>query len=154
MTAPPGGVAAEQSALHVVSFRLAFGECDPAGIVYYATYLKWAERVHGEWWFLAGRPIGGSDPADLRPGFVVRHVACEYLSAPRPYDAVTCSMTLDAIGKTSFALAFEFASPVDSRRFAAMSLTAVFVDGAMRPVPVPEDARRLLEAGPSGSIRG
>ena len=38
--------AADQPVLHEVPFMLAYGDCDPAGIVYYATYYRWFERVY------------------------------------------------------------------------------------------------------------
>ena len=114
MTGPDAG-------LHALQFRLSFGECDPAGIVYYATYLEWAERVHGDWWCRRGRPIGD---AGAGPSFVVRHVSCDYLAAPRANDLLGCEMSL--------------------QRVAELWLTAVFVDDDGAPCEVPDDARRLL----------
>ena len=40
--------------LHALEFRLAYSECDPAGIVYYATYYPWMERTNTEWLFVSG----------------------------------------------------------------------------------------------------
>jgi len=134
--------------LHTLQFRLAFGECDPAGIIYYATYLEWAERAHGEWWYMQGRPIG---ELDVGPRFVVRRVACDYLSAPRPYDLISCAMFLQAIGRTSFGLSFSFSSTDSDTVVANLVLTAVFVDAAMSPCSVPDDARTLLTTGVHGA---
>ena len=46
--------APDQPVLHEVPFMLAYGDCDPAGIVYYATYYRWCERVYTEWTMPAG----------------------------------------------------------------------------------------------------
>jgi acyl-CoA thioester hydrolase len=128
--------------LHGLEFRLAFGECDPAGIVYYATYLEWAERVHGDWWYLQGRPIG--DPAS-RPSFVVRHVSCDYLSPPRVNDLLRCDMSLQRVGRTSFTLSFRFTMVGSGEHLAELWFTAVFVDEAGDRCEVPDEARRLLQ---------
>ena len=137
--------------LHELQFRLAFGECDPAGIVYYATYLEWAERVHGDWWFHQGRPIGD---ASSGPAFVVRHVSCDYLAAPRPNDELRCTMWLQRIGATSFTLSFRFEMAATGAQLAELWFTAVFVDHHGEPCSVPGDARSLLEGVQVGGVVG
>ncbi len=137
----PSRVATADGVLHALRFRLSFGECDPAGIVYYATYLEWAERVHGDWWALQGRPIGDLDKG---PSFVVRHVSCDYLSAPRANDVLRCEMSLQRIGATSFTLSFRFAGDDSDLHLAELWFTAVFVDGDGQRCEVPDDARGLL----------
>lgn len=134
------------AALHSTEFRLSWGECDPAGIVYYATYLEWAERVHGEWWYLAGRPIRPPS-SEGGPAFVVRHVSCDYLSAPEPMTRIGCSMSLQRIGSTSFTMSFRFVRVEDGTDLAELWLTAVFVDGSLEPTSVPSDVRALLDPG-------
>ena len=149
--ASAAGDAPDPRPLHTLEFRLAFGECDPAGIVYYATYLEWAERVHGEWWFLQGRPIG--DPV-VGPPFVVRHVSCDYQAAPRPNDLLRVSMSLERIGDTSFTLSFRFSMIATGATAGELWLTAVFVDDDMAPCAVPDDARALLRGSVTSSERG
>ncbi len=39
-----------------MDFRLAYSECDPAGIVYYAAYYPWFERIYNEWALENGFP--------------------------------------------------------------------------------------------------
>jgi len=132
--------------LHELEFRLSWGECDPAGIVYYATYLEWAERAQSEWWYLNGRAITAPG-ASTAPSFVVRHVSCDYLAAPRPMDLVRLSLRTERIGTTSFTLAFDFARADTGAALARLSLTAVFVDADLQPVGVPDDAVALLRGG-------
>jgi acyl-CoA thioester hydrolase len=129
--------------LHEVEFRLSWGECDPAGIIYYATYLEWAERAHSEWWHLRGRPITMPGEGD-GPSFVVRHVACDYLRAPRPMDQIRCGLRCARIGGTSFTMTAGFTMLDSAVTLAELSLTAVFVDGDLGSVPVPDSARLLL----------
>ena len=47
-----------QPVLHEIEFRLSYGDCDPAGIVYFAAYYPWFDRTYNEWAFLGGFPPG------------------------------------------------------------------------------------------------
>ncbi len=88
----------EAEYLHHLDFRLSYGECDPAGIVYYAAYYPWFERVLNEWTYLNGFP-----PHKMREPGGAAHVSrasqCEYLIPGRLFDPFRCGMTFDAVGK-------------------------------------------------------
>lgn len=129
--------------LHSAELRLSWGECDPAGIVYYATYLHWAERVQSEWWYLAGVHLSDM-AAEWGASFVTRHVNCEYLRSPSVMDLLRCSMSLDRLGNTSFTNRFRFTRADTGELQAELHLTGVFIDPERRPVAVPARARTLL----------
>lgn len=128
---------------HSRDLRLSWGECDPAGIVYYATYLEWAERVHSEWWLLQGLHL--AELADrLGAAFVVRHVECDYLHPPRVLDELRCSLHVAAVGSSSFTLRFDFTDLGSGRALAELRLTCVFVDAEGTATPIPAPARKVL----------
>lgn len=131
--------------LHALEFRLSWGECDPAGIIYYATYLEWAERVHSEWWHLAGFSLAKLGDR-LGSTFVTRHVSCDYLRAPQTMDVLRCSMRLGRLGSSSFAMAFAFTDVATDDLLASLEMTCVFVTGDLVATPVPGPARALLSA--------
>lgn len=142
---PDGAAPPTPAAAHEVDLRLSWGECDPAGIVYYATYLEWAERVHGEWWFLEGIRL---DEMAERWGaaFVVRHVTADYLRSPRVLDPLRASLVVEAVGRTSFTVAVRFSDRRDGAELGVVRLVAVFVGAEGTAAPVPDPARSLLTA--------
>ncbi|WCO67828.1 acyl-CoA thioesterase [Iamia majanohamensis] len=132
---------------------LSWGECDPAGIVYYATYLGWAERLHSEWWLAQGLHL--SEMHDrLGARFSVRRVEVDYLAPALPLERVRCAMAVAAVGRTSFTQRFTFTRPAEGDVFAVMDLVAVFATAERVPTPIPDLARSLLEGGPASDPVG
>ncbi|MDA8371151.1 MAG: thioesterase family protein [Nocardiopsaceae bacterium] len=134
---------AESAAVYSVDHRLSYADCDPAGIVYYATWFPLMERTHTEWWLSMGYrfdTFGGTYGAVP----VTRHTECSYLSVTRLFDLVRCSMRIEAVGRTSYRLGFEFTRSPEGERVAYGRLTLVSIDGAGKPVPVPPPLRELL----------
>jgi len=134
-----------QAVLHQNDFRLSYGECDPAGIVYFAAYYPWFERVYNEWTFLGGFPATGMPEA-----WGASHVSvasqCEYHLPGRLHDPFTARMRLGHLGTTSFAMRFSIDHRENGRAYAEGSITFVFVDRATppRPTPVPREFHRIL----------
>lgn len=131
--------------LHHLDLRLSYGDCDPAGIVYYASYYPWFERVFNEWTFLNGFP-----PDKMRELWGATHVSrasgCEYFIPGRLFDAFRCAMTLHNVGKTSFTMKFDMVNLGDGQTYATGLLTFVFIDEQFppRPVPVPDGLKNEL----------
>jgi YbgC/YbaW family acyl-CoA thioester hydrolase len=129
--------------LHAQEFRLAYSECDPAGIVYYATYYPWMERTHTEWTFLNDAPTNRHQEM-WGASAVARASSCEYLRAAKLFDPLRCEMRLTGLGRTSFQLRFDFLRLTDGALMCEGQITLVFVDGSGRAAPVPEPMRALL----------
>lgn len=134
---------------HHNDLRLSWGECDPAGIVYFTTYLEWAERVHSEWWLLAGLRLDEL-VASQGAAFVVRHAACDYLAPAAAMDRLRCEMRVRSVGTTSFRTSFAFTGLDSGVEHAVVELAAVFVGPEGRPVPIPADALAALEGSDGG----
>lgn len=137
--------------LHFNEFRLSYGECDPAGIVYYAAYYPWMERTHNEWTYVSGIR---SDRMRERWGTstVSRASACLYERTAYLFDSMRCDMRLGDLGTTSFTMRFDFRRLDDDVVTCIGKLTLVFVDDEGRPTAVPEPMREhLLSRGePTG----
>lgn len=123
---------------------LSWGECDPAGIIYYATYLTWAERLHSEWWLGHGFHLAEMHDR-LGARFSVRHLEVDYRAAPRPLERMRAGLAVSAVGTTSFAITVTFTRPADDRLLAVLTLTGVWTSPERRPVPIPAPARAVLE---------
>lgn len=134
--------------LHRLQYRLSYGDCDPAGIVYYAAYYPWQERVYSEWTFVNG--IASDRMLELWGASTVsRASGCEYLVQGKLFDLLHCEMHLADIGRTSYTLRFEQVRQPDGVVMAAGHMTLVFLGADGRPVPVPEPMKEHLKrAGP------
>jgi YbgC/YbaW family acyl-CoA thioester hydrolase len=133
--------------LHTNDFRLSYGECDPAGIVYYAAYYPWFERTFNEWNFL-----NDFQPAKLAEmwgaTYVSRASGCEYLIPGRLFDPFTCEMRLGHVGGSSYSMRFDIVHRDSGDCYARGQLTLVFVDDTFppKPVAVPELFKQELRA--------
>lgn len=89
-----------KSTHHSFPIRVYYEDTDAAGIVYYANYLKFAERARTE----ALRRCG-IEQTDLmkehKAGFVVRRVEADFLKPARLDDLLTIKTSLPEMGKAS-----------------------------------------------------
>lgn len=141
----------EQPVLHSLDFRLSYGECDPAGIVYYAAYYPWFERVVNEWTFLNGFPPD-RQRAMWGASYVSRASGCEYLIPGRVFDPFTCTMRLGAVGNTSFTMRYQVAHRENGKTYATGFMTFVFIDDEFPPHPVPMPERAKAELRSRGCV--
>lgn len=139
--------------LHQLTFRLSYGECDPAGIIYYGAYHPWMERTYSDWSFEQDLR---TDQIDGRHGLLIasRASSMSYERSPRVYDRMRCEMRLGAIGTTSFSLRHDFVDPDDGSRYAFGIMTMVMMTATdRRPTPVPGFFREVLaSAGPPAGL--
>jgi len=88
---------------HSFPVRVYYEDTDAAGIVYYANYLRFAERARTEALRLSG--IDQSDMLrDHGIGFVVRKCNCEFLKPAMLDDLLTIETRLADINKVSMEL--------------------------------------------------
>jgi acyl-CoA thioester hydrolase len=141
-----------QPVLHELEFRLAYADCDPAGIVYYAAYYPWFERTYNEWAFLGGFP-----PSRMHELWGATHVTvasnCTYIVPGRLHEPFTTRMRLGRLGTTSFTMTFSIDHRETDVTYAEGAMTYVFVDRANldddvrpRPAPVPAGLKQVLTA--------
>lgn len=130
--------------LHRVTFRLSYGDCDPAGIVYYANYQRWMERTHTEWWYLRGLRFDDL-PSRLGVAVVTRAASAEYERTTTLFDLVESRLYADRLGRTSFTMRCDFFRE-DGDRACTATLTLVCVDPETptKAVQVPDPMRTLL----------
>jgi acyl-CoA thioester hydrolase len=133
--------------LHTNDFRLSYGECDPAGIVYFAAYYPWFERTLNEWNFLTGNlPAGLAEKWGA--SYVSRASGCEYFIPGRLFDPFTCEMRLGHVGSSSYSMTFAIVHRDNGDTYAVGKMTLVFVsqDFPPKPVAVPEGFKDEMRA--------
>ena len=88
---------------HTFPIRVYYEDTDAAGIVYYANYLKFAERARSE-----ALRLAGFDQSELLEkqhiGFVVRRCACDFLKPAMLDDLLTIETRLADISKVSLTM--------------------------------------------------
>jgi YbgC/YbaW family acyl-CoA thioester hydrolase len=136
--------------LQELELRLSYADCDPAGIVYYAAYYPWFERVYSEWTHANG--ISGERAHELWGARLITVASsCDYLVPGRLHDLFDVRMRLRKLGRSSFTMGFGVEERGTRQTFARGTMTLVFVDrpdldadAKLEAVPVPDGWRDAL----------
>lgn len=128
---------------HSISLRVYYEDTDAGGIVFYANYLKFAERGRTE--FLRA---AGFRHRDLLAGdgliFVVRKVDVEYHKPALLDDTLTVVTEAGEIKNSSFAMKQSIFR--DNVLLCDMNVTLVCVNQNGRPVRVPDNLKTAIAA--------
>jgi acyl-CoA thioester hydrolase len=123
---------------HVFPCRVYYEDTDAAGVVYYANYLKYAERARSE----LLRELGTDNSALLqRHGvkFMVKEFAATYHEPARLDDALQIRTRISRIGGASFSA--EQRVERAGRLLVGMKVRLACVDMRGRPARVPDEIR-------------
>jgi 4-hydroxybenzoyl-CoA thioesterase len=129
---------------------LAWGDCDPAGIIYYPTYYRWMDAAT---WALVAQ--AGFPAARMRAGqFTLPLVdsQCAFLSSPTFGDECEVRSHVSRWGRSSFTVSHEFVLAGDGRLLARGTEARVWCQyeagpgSALRSVRIPDEIRAALGA--------
>ena len=147
----PGGPTAGEERVHVFPVRVYYEDTDTGGIVYYANYLKFAERARTELLRLNGRQQFDM----LREqgiGFTVRSCQAEFLAPARLDDVLEVRSTVNEVLGASMRMSQSIWR--GSRLICDLRLRIAAMNRQGRPARIPKDIRKALEtrivAPPSG----
>ncbi|HWS88072.1 MAG TPA: thioesterase family protein [Pyrinomonadaceae bacterium] len=123
-----------------------FGDCDPAGLVYYPALFHYCHAAMEE--FFAAR-CGVPYPrlmSERRLGFPTVNVRAEFF-APFVYgDEALVEVWASGVGRTSVKFEYRLRRASDQALCASATHVQVAMDlDSRRPVPLPEDLRRAFE---------
>ena len=126
---------------HILSCRVYYEDTDAAGIVYYASYLKFAERARTEFM----RCLGG-DHGELRDAdglaFAVRRCTVDYLSPVRLDEVITIHTRVTHVGGAS--LWMDQSVRRDGADVAHLDVRLVCMSADARPHRLPARLRAAL----------
>src|SRR6266851_9604762 len=128
---------------HSMPLRVYYEDTDGAGIVYYANYLKFAERGRTEMM----RELGFAHSRireETGTIFTVRHLAADYRNPARLDDALTVDTRITEIGAATLALDQQIRR--DGAVLVALELLLACVGQDGRPRRVPPGLRAALGA--------
>jgi YbgC/YbaW family acyl-CoA thioester hydrolase len=121
-----------------------FGDCDPAGIVYYPVLYHYCHVAFEEAWRHAiGVPYPELVNAE-RIGFPTVHVETDFVSPARYGDRVEIAVSVEAVGSSSATFAFE-ARVGDRLVFRSRHVTVCVALDAIEKRPIPDRLRAALE---------
>jgi 4-hydroxybenzoyl-CoA thioesterase len=86
--------------------RLAWGECDPAGIVFYPTYYRWMDAATWDLFAGAGYPASRMRQENFTLPLVDSQ--CAFVASPQFGDEVEIRSQVVKWGRASFSLSHEF----------------------------------------------
>ena len=131
---------------HSLPVRVYYEDTDASGIVYYANYLKFAERGRTE----LMRALGFAHSEILAAtgvAFTVRRLSADYRAAARLDDQLTVETRIVEIGGASLLLDQRICR--DGRVLAALDVLVACVGRDGRPRRLPAGLRAALAAQPS-----
>lgn len=128
---------------HEISFPVYYEDTDAGGVVYYANYLRFAERGRTEALHLAG--IDHNElMAEHGVWFVARRCVIDYLKPARLDDILTVRTSIHEMRTTSLLMRQEFL--VNKETIAVVDAFMVCVNAAVKPSKIPQSVRESLLA--------
>ena len=122
-----------------------FRDCDPMGHVNNAVYLTYLEQTRlAHWRSLWG--FGTAQAPEGMPGVILARVECDYKRPTRYGDALEVRLTVAEIGRSSFRYEYEIVDEAGKTVLTAKTVQVMYDYEAEKPVPIPDDIRKLLEA--------
>lgn len=123
------------------SFRVYYEDTDSGGVVYYANYLKFAERARTE--MLREKGINQSSLAvDSGVLFVVRRAAIELLAPARLDDMLQITTHIKELSGASISMLQEIECA--GKKIAEIDVLVVCINQNFKTARIPEEVRKLF----------
>ena len=122
--------------------RIYYEDTDAGGIVYYANYMRFAERGRTE--FL--RDLGYQNGELMEKegiAFVVRKIEADYLAPAKLDDMITVHTVVDSVKKTSFVMKQTVFRQDNALFEMYVTLVTVSLD-TLKPVRMPENLEQKI----------
>ncbi len=127
--------------MHRFPLRVYFEDTDAAGIVYYANYLKFAERARTEMF----RGLGLNHAKLITANgitFVVRKCTVDYLAPARLDDSLTVESKITTTSPTKIQLQQHIMR--ESQYLTDIAVTLVCINGSGKPTRIPQEVTKIL----------
>jgi acyl-CoA thioester hydrolase len=131
-----------EDGVHVLPVRVYYEDTDAAGIVYYANYLRFAERGRSEMLRHLGIESGRLGK-DLGLAFAVRRCVMDFVKPAKLDDLLTVETRLLKVGGASLDIDQRVRRGAEDLVRMELKLACISLDG--RPARLPGDVRKRLE---------
>lgn len=126
---------------YITNFRVYYEDTDSGGVVYYANYLKFAERARTE--MLREKGVNQSTLAtDAGVFFVVRRASIELLSPARLDDMLEINTHIKKLFGASISMVQKI--ECDGKKIAEIDVLVVCVNKKFKTARIPDNIRKLL----------
>lgn len=135
------------------NIQVHFGDCDPAGIMYFSRIFDFSHQVFEE--FIASTSIGWKGWFEQKDFIVpIKHVACDYSQPLRPGQSYQVEAVVAKISESGFEMNYRFSGAQGP--LAQTKMVHVFADSkSMKKASIPPTVREVLMQhlvrGPEGS---
>ncbi len=138
---PPGRL---KDGVHEIAFRVYYEDTDAGGVVYYANYLRFAERARTEWLRLLKIEQNILWREECI-GFVVTHCSIDYKQPARLDDVMVLKSSLNKI--TPARITFLQTAYREEREIplAQLKVEVACIDRTLKPARIPEFIRAKLD---------
>ncbi|HEX4567754.1 MAG TPA: thioesterase family protein [Vicinamibacterales bacterium] len=121
-----------------------FRDCDPMGHVNNAVYLTYLEQTRfNHWRSLWG--LGDPQTPLEMPGVILARVEADYKRPARYGDTLEVRLLVTNIGRSSFRYEYEMVDEQGRTVLTAATVQVMYDYKTEKPVPIPEEIRRLLQ---------
>ena len=131
---------------HTILVR--FGDCDPAGVVYFPRYFDWFHQAMESWF---DEQLGIPYAKILeRYGFPAVHTEADFLKPSRMGEQLDVQLRVSKLGKTSFQIDYQVFGAQDQLRVTGHTVVAMIglvanESDHFQPVRLPEELRTSIE---------
>jgi len=124
-----------------------WGDCDPAGIVYYPSYFRWCDQASHR--LLAAAGVTDNETrGGWKQGTPLVAAECSFKRASQPGEKLLVESHVSRFGRSSFTISHVFrdasgeiaAAGTETRIWATKEGDA----SSLKAVPIPEDVRKRL----------
>lgn len=125
--------------------RVAWGDCDPAGILYTPRVFDYCNETLESWF----RDVLGSpwiEMVKLGTGSPMVRVECDFLRAMPPDLELDITVRIERLGGASISFLMEGTGPDDAAHFRARYVVCITDFRIGKPIPIPAHLRERAEA--------
>jgi 4-hydroxybenzoyl-CoA thioesterase len=125
-----------------------WGDCDPAGIVYYPAYFRWSDQATARLFIKAGLVRDDLSSGQWREGPPLVKAECSFKRPSQPGEKLVVETRVSRFGNSSFSIS-HFFRDASGEIAAEGGETRIWArkDGdksTLKAVPIPENVRRAL----------
>jgi len=134
------------------TIRIEWGDCDPAGIVYYPNFFHWCDVATWNFFAACGLPIGDMQARYGTLGLPLLEASATFLAPSRPRDLLTIATRLGKLRRVAFELHHAFSRDgvalLEARELRVWAHADTTQPKGMRAATIPREVIDLI-AGPA-----
>lgn len=144
-----------ETGTHVLRVHARFGDCDPAGIVYFPKFFDFFHQAMETWFCAIGAPYDDVI-VGRQIGFPAVHTEADFRAPTRFGEAIDVQLRVEKLGNTSIRFGYRVHAPGETQPRVTGATVCVVMDldpqspGFRQALAVPDDLRARIEAFMAG----